>query len=241
LYKSGVWYQHDFFNGVYYNYFYYNNVYSGAIRESEGKWFYYTNSESYPNTDTLLYDFNLEIGDTLPETYTTPHDCFVVTDIDSILVNGSYKKQFYLMQGTGIGANVVIEGIGSDAGLLEQMCQFEFNWFLICYVENNISYWGASIGDCNLTVNIDELNTNKTELKIFPNPVKREDKFITVCNNNETGELRIFNCQGNLFKKIKFGTSTSTLVNISNLKSGIYIIKVNFDNGSTFAYKQILE
>lgn len=242
LYKSGLRYKHDFFNNVFSNYSYYNNVYSGAIRESEGKWFYYTN-EYYPNVDTLLYDFNLEIGDTLPESYTTPGDYYVVSDIDSIFVNGCYKKQFYFDDSSWdfIGPPVIIEGIGSYVGLLEPMCQFEFIWYLVCYVENGVSYWGASIGDCDLTVNIDDLNINKTGLSIFPNPVKRINKLITVCNNNETGELRIYNCLGNLVKKIRLEKSESIFVNISDLKSGIYIITANMDNGFTYASKQIVE
>ena len=48
------------------------------------------------NGETLLYDFGLNVGDTLPETYNLIDNNITVTGIDSILVGDSYRKVFNL-------------------------------------------------------------------------------------------------------------------------------------------------
>ena len=57
----------------------------------------YVFDQSY-NHDTLLYNFNLSLGDTLPLSYLHQHqmDTIYVTMIDSFFDGTVYRKQFHL-------------------------------------------------------------------------------------------------------------------------------------------------
>ena len=90
--------------------------FAGLIRQNiEQKKVYYR----YNNKDTLLYDFTMEIGDTIKsflKSGDTPGSD-VVLDIDSILIGDSYRKRWL----TNFSHQIYyIEGIGSTFGLLEK-------------------------------------------------------------------------------------------------------------------------
>ena len=90
------------------------NYYVGAIRQDtlQRKIYFLP---PFQNTDTLLYDFNLSLGDTLPPSYT---NCTtnIVSSVDSVLVGAMYRKRF------GLGYTYLIEGIGNTFGLLQPIC-----------------------------------------------------------------------------------------------------------------------
>ncbi len=71
-------------------------------------------------SDTLLYDFTLEVGDTLGGLYGNTGLCaqgiFTVQYIDSILVGNSYRKMI-VFQGGPCNPTAIIEGVGSTNGL----------------------------------------------------------------------------------------------------------------------------
>jgi len=121
-----------------------NNAFClGGIREENKKIYYcgeqsfYNNSINYykpyfidgcQNNEILLYDFSLNIGDTL----TNINYCFntidpnisgemkiVVSDIDTLFFNNSCRKVFYFYETSGYTFYTYwIEGIGSNRGLL---------------------------------------------------------------------------------------------------------------------------
>ncbi len=70
--------------------------------------------------DTLLYDFTLELGDTLHGLYGNTGLCseaiFTVQSIDSILVGGSYRKRINFLPDPSSPPSI-IEGVGSTTGL----------------------------------------------------------------------------------------------------------------------------
>ncbi len=67
--------------------------------------------------EELLYDFNLEVGDTLPQTNHIM-DIITVDSIYNIQVMDSYRK-IYKLKGDYIFDNILIEGIGFDGGPFE--------------------------------------------------------------------------------------------------------------------------
>ncbi len=91
----------------------------GGIRE-ENKRVYYTDLWNGEFLDeVLLYDFNLEVGDTLHCGMYVHFPTMVVENIDSVqILNGSYRKRYTLIGHGSWGTPYVIEGIGSVDGPL---------------------------------------------------------------------------------------------------------------------------
>lgn len=68
-------------------------------------------------------------------------------------------------------------------------------------------------------------DVNGAKFSVFPNPVAEN-----VVIENATGELKIYNQNGQLVKTQSLNASTSA-VELSELNSGLYIIKITDDNG----------
>ncbi|GIV26367.1 MAG: hypothetical protein KatS3mg027_0181 [Bacteroidia bacterium] len=202
-----------------------NYQYIGAIRQDVINKKVYFAPAGQPAQ--LLYDFNLNIGDTLPYSYInhTPYPK-VVTNIDSVLVNGNYHKRF------GIGYSgypgtfaYLIEGIGSSLGLLFPLeIPFEVNTMLTCVRINNQTIYPVTTPSFNcqyLPLNIEEKNIHKKSdlISIFPNP------FSTHCdinfNEKVEGDFYLFNCLGQLVEKIRINGDKLTLFR-QNLSPGVY-------------------
>lgn len=79
------------------------------------------------STELLIYDFSLQVGDTLPMQGTTIYAA-VIESIDTIIVMGVPAKRFTLDIGLGEidERNYIIEGMGGSNGLLH--FQPEFPW-----------------------------------------------------------------------------------------------------------------
>lgn len=76
-----------------------------AIREDYSKRIYYYHA--YGNTERLLWDFNIEMGDTIRK------NC-VIEKIDTIWLGTMPLKRFYCSCSDN---NIIIEGVGANTGL----------------------------------------------------------------------------------------------------------------------------
>ncbi len=114
-----------------------SNNYFGAIRNDipEKKVYFI---KAYTDTDTLLYDFNIDVGDTVPASYVNLYEYpapWTVISIDSISANGQYRRR-YNISNTGWETSL-IEGIGSIGGLFEQYFYPEGSSMLLCFFQND--------------------------------------------------------------------------------------------------------
>ena len=154
----------------------------GAIRESSNKkiWFRQFSNE-FPggvfqlNTNILLYDFGLQVGDTFRLDSTT---WAIVQSIDSIqLLSGEWRKTFFFSP-LGWATSFWIEGIGSNAGLLANyFFPFESGPDLICYhkdeellYESFEIYPYPNMTCDSLLLGIENPNTAEATFEISPNP-----------------------------------------------------------------------
>ncbi len=99
------------------NYYYLGANASYFIRSAGKSMFLRQPSDT---SEYLLYDFNLAIGDTLPNSYNYNNaggKKIQVTAIDSFHTPYGYRKRFAI-NGTGSGAQYLIEGIGNSHGLV---------------------------------------------------------------------------------------------------------------------------
>lgn len=154
------------------------------------------------SSDTLLYDFSLNVGDTLKQCAISG-GTLIVTSIDSILVGSSYRKQFNVSGGYPFS---IIEGIGSTGGLLG----LSGGWIggnneLTCFVQDKILLYdsGAFVDSCGALIN--GLNTpaiNNIMITVFPNPIHDHAIFILHITNTSTVSLNIYNAIGNLIETV---------------------------------------
>jgi hypothetical protein len=82
-------------------------------------------------------------------------------------------------------------------------------------------------------------NRSKVAFSVYPNPVQ---DFITIKSVERMKNLKIYNVTGSLLRAVDMGSqSGSRDIDVSDLPKGIYMIKVNFSEGGTFAYRIIKE
>jgi hypothetical protein len=82
-------------------------------------------------------------------------------------------------------------------------------------------------------------NRNKVAFSVYPNPVQN---FITVNSVERMKDLKVYNVTGSLLKVVDMASQAGSRdIDMSDLPKGIYMIKVNFSEGGTFAYRIIKE
>ncbi|APY11852.1 hypothetical protein BWZ22_11680 [Seonamhaeicola sp. S2-3] len=104
--------------------------------------------------------------------------------------------------------------------------------------ENGIFQCNA--GDCvagetwwvDLSTTLTSKAFNTTSFKLFPNPAKNKQFIVQAKNNESLLGIVIYDVFGKTVKKEDFKSTTFyTDINVNNLKSGVYIIKVNTTEG----------
>lgn len=227
------------------NYLFHNSgfSYGGAYREDVlAKKVYYI--EPGQTADTLLYDFNLSIGDTLPPSYVNDTNsvttaCLnVVSSIDSVLVGGSYHKRFSISNLIDMSADTVflIEGVGSTTGLLYLIGnQFERKGELLCFSVNDSVLFPSSVISCaSYNVGVGEINEPESYVSIFPNPTNGKFQIKTEAEINSIEVLDVFG------RRILYSESNQTEINISNFINGIYFVRM-IDSDENRITKKIIK
>jgi hypothetical protein len=187
--------------------------------------------------DTLLYNFNLKVGDTLPKTMNNPlFSTFTVSAVDSIFTFNGWMKAFKLNSSSSYN---FIEGMGYTNGLIEPMPIMLCNcgWSLGCYSQNTTAYYPSSGPSCLLSTSIKEEKVGNKPL-VYPNP--------------STGKYQIYLHQFSINSRIEIYTITGQLINsflpqsenveinLSKEKDGIYFLNY-ISNGKTESVKLIKE
>jgi len=143
----------------------------GIIREQD-KRIYYDYSQDQLDSFYLLYDFNVEVGDTIDHwwgIYTNwGPEVTTIAAIDSIEMCGKTRRRFLTNYYFELGIISFIEGIGSDAGLIPRYDYFESGSQLMCYSDENCA-------PCLLINDVNEVA--ESAVKVYPNPFK-ENIFI---------------------------------------------------------------
>jgi hypothetical protein len=229
IYESGLFSHYISFNLD--TSYYYQDEYIGALREDSNKRIYAF--MNFSNQDTLLYDFNLQVGDTIQHgiNHENP-DTIIVSSIDSLFDGTGYRKYFHLSNASSPGITnlpSIIEGIGSTKGLFSDFEPelFEMGSILHCCTQNNIiEFTDSSIYACSIINNINRPE-HCTGVKIFFDPIS-SNSIINFDNAllNQEFEIRIFNSLGMLLKTEKELAVENLKINTDGLKCGTYFIIV---------------
>ncbi|MBN2166754.1 MAG: T9SS type A sorting domain-containing protein [Marinilabiliaceae bacterium] len=244
-------------NDIYYKklYIFYDKTFDkkkakciGGIREDENKRIYFKGDTVIHNDkplwlaeppldEMLLYDFSLEIGDTIKNG--NSHDEIVVMDIDTILFGNTLRKVFKLSHHVEW-----IEGIGNTRGLLYSSGDIAIggsNGYLICFIQNDIVlYHNDYYDDCfpsTLNADIKQINP---EILVCSNPLEQQIQF-KWCNCI-INRIEIFDVQGVLIDVINV-SNDSTEVNYptNRMQSGVYIYRANSSNGYSQTGRFVVE
>jgi hypothetical protein len=188
-------------------------------------------------TEFLLYDFDLEVGDTLPETYNHYNHDVIVSSIDSLQVGEEYRKVFHL-ENTFFGFGLLIEGIGFNTGLLDYFDDWEFPSGLDCFTQYDTTWYPEMGVSCDLTVNT-QPNEPAPTCKVFPNPVTNR-LFIDIDPLLEFEYMVLTNAYGVRFKLLPEKLQNGRYVlDVSDFVPGIYFLQIQSDKAGNIARKLV--
>lgn len=177
--------------------------------------------------ETILYDYNLQVGDTLPLGYNIITDDIFVSSIDTIETYGTLRMRWRLSaQYLGQFADI-IEGIGSTNGLTHPIYVFEAYSFLRCYEQDDTLVYLMEGLNCVMPTDscfyLGIAEGETLDISYFPNPVTAS--FTVNFTKNFPGEytLEIYNQFGAYQKGLQLSGGIET-VNIEDLNSGIYFL-----------------
>jgi len=200
--------------------------YKGAIRQDilNKKVFYIPPAET---TEQLLYDFNMQVGDTVKgflETFSY-HDDTIIS-IDSVKVDSTYCKRWNINTCYNI---YFIEGIGSTYGLIEQSpgcITDQADYTITCFQQNGQTLYPDTTTNCQVITAVNSLDEISNHVKIFPNPSVNS---ITV-QVDKIRLIQIVDLYGKTVKRI-INKCNEYEIDIKDIPTGIYLIKIDTDNG----------
>lgn len=211
-----------------------NKTYALSLREESKKVIgygmtnaYYSQDIGTADTEFTLYDFGLEISDTIR--YST-NNFSVVTAIDSVLIKDTYRKRLIISKHAGgYDYDEWIDGIGSINGLLYPLINdFELSFDLTCFHYNGeLLYANPNYSECipsDLDVSFSE------RLKIYPNPF--QDYFMISNPGLNSFELKLYNSTGDLVHFGRYNNSNITIV--PNIPIGFYTLILIDDSEMIF-------
>ena len=235
-------------------YVYYDSVsnpltdeYAGGIREDSAKRIYFYGSDDFQyfftfqlwntndTTEKLLYDFSIDIGDSIKiENFAYPDSKYWAVGIDSIQILGKYRKRYEMRSLKSVmSTEYWIEGIGSTKGLFFPLIYDPMSGIieLLCFETNNeLIMHDDSYETCHYEANSSDGFTEDLNgiLKIYPNPVK-DFLNIEVCKDIH---FEIINCTGSIMLKKDMNTKFER-IDVTDYSHGVYILKV-YNNDKTF-------
>ncbi|MBL0044702.1 MAG: T9SS type A sorting domain-containing protein [Flavobacteriales bacterium] len=174
------------------------------------------------DSDELLYDFDLEVGETLPVTMNNWNTDITVTAIDSLLVGTEWRKRFALANSW---APFLIEGIGSSNGLFEPLSNFlECGYSLDCFGLDTVGYYPGPGPNCSLAMGVAQVSIARSNLTVSPNPVN-DMLSISGVDPQHMGFVRLFDVQGCERLQGALYRENMTL-DMSAIPGGVYVLVV---------------
>lgn len=138
--------------------------YMGAIREdvAASAWYVVFAGQT---SESLLYDFDLTIGEIISGTFGDCGSNAVVTSIDDVTVDGQVRARFHISP----WGRFIVEGVGANTGLFGYLCQFfESGSCLETYYHGTDS---LVVNGCTaIPTGLRDPIIPQASLSVFPNP-----------------------------------------------------------------------
>jgi hypothetical protein len=213
-----------------------NTGYNGAIRQDTliRKVFIVPRFES---TEQLLYDFTMQVGDSVKgfiQTVFDPKD--VVFSIDSVLVGNSYRKRWNINLSYNIS---IIEGVGCTFGLIEQSPGQIIDYYDIgisCFRQNDLTIYPDTLTNCELITSVNPIEKQIDLINVYPNPSNGTFN-IEFDQSKNIKQVQVTDLIGNIiFQKEK---NIPSKLCIDNLSPGIFMLSI-IDQDNKRINKKIL-
>lgn len=211
--------------------------YFDAIRESDSKQFYvvYKGRE----TENLLIDFGLELGDNLPDFL----DECMVQYIDTVLLGNRPLQQYHPYTTNSDGA--ILEGVGQTGPLCSisiegsnRVCAFRKQEDTLYFCDKNRLAKFLKPNRVHTITTIPTMPQVNASFEVYPNPVQQQLTINSPINNWATG--KIFNTLGQLIYEFKI-TDLNSKLDVSWLKTGMYLMQLNDEHHQAYTSKFIKE
>lgn len=181
------------------------------------------------DTVTLVYDFNLEEGDSFP---IMDNQYMIIDSIRYLEWGGSIRKHWFFNQPDYNQYNCItwIEGIGNleNFNYSGSFCIGSIGWKLLCFHENgNLVYQNPYYNSCYLFTPSELLLNNSKTINVFENV---KGKIIVDNPNLEKGLIVFYTIDG---KQINESNIESENTQVDLKKSGIILYKFTNLNGKT--------
>lgn len=229
-------------------------LYKGGIREYNQQVFFLPKDSVH---EYLLYDFSLELGDTIDYKYSKfasgyglmMVDTLIVSTIDSVQIeDGTYRKR---IEFSGFFGNYLIpihwanwiEGVGSQMGLLVPIGDIPtnaLNYVLGCLkVNNEVIYHDAFFQTCFPITESISVYDLQNKMDIFPNPFHQYTN-LKLNGNSQISGFKVINSLGQVvLQKAIIPNTTEEVLDLSLLPNGIYFLLINGDKGVSQSVKLI--
>lgn len=203
---------------------------TGFIRVDKQKVIYKPDEEAknniYPYTgeEMVVYDFSLEVGDSILFHHSREPLYIKITEVDSVLLQDGKKHKRLICSSD----RSYIEGIGSvmESPLfmfVEQVTGDNFmirNNFICCHVDDQLLYRNPRYTDCEGSIVSNETIQTPDNLKISMN-----DNILNVkLDEEEPFDIAIYSLNGVLLKQQK-GNSKEAIIPVYFGK-GIFVIRI---------------
>lgn len=174
------------------------------------------------SSEKLLYDFSLNVGDTVPDLFNYTGVSVIVDSIDTINYGGIARRRFrYALNMGPHNDPYIIEGIGNVSGLLVPLESPTISYYLICFSIGGQYIFPDSTGTCILI--------NKTnQIGSFPNltisPIPVVDVSRIDITEDILVEVEICDYFGNVKSRLESQTG-QFYINKNDFSSGFYLCK----------------
>lgn len=198
--------------------------------------------------DQLLYDFSLQLGNTI---VLSDGLTYTVQSITNVNVIGGTRREFFLVNWIGTIAGRTetwIEGVGSPRHPLKRESEMIFSdpyIYTTCSAQNGVVIYNHGIAngqstptDCSMLLTTQEMNT--IESTMYPNPF-RSELNITTRHSLSNASLQLYNSIGQLVKEMDNLNGTTITLQRDHLLSGVYILKLEENNQIISSAKVVVE
>lgn len=175
---------------------------------------------------TLMYDFNLTLGDTIIADAVFGRDTFYVVSDDSTGYYG--RRQITLMSNSQFYLPTVwVEGIGNVSGigtLWENFSAWSISggYGFLCLYSDSLTF------PCNSFLS-QMLPTQMVELELYPNP--NQGTFQVKSDILQEHTIRVFNSYGQcVFSELRPSGGVPTKIQLQDAEAGLYFIELRNSN-----------
>lgn len=204
--------------------------------------------EKDTETEELLYDFSLEVGD-VTSVYTLYNANYTETQsgynevqliaIETVTLNGQDYRQFELETADGFEVVYWIEGIGSTWGptipATAGPWPFDVAWpVLLCFEQDEtLIYDNPMYSTCFESTTSVEEHSESSPVRIYPTIA--DDVLYVDVTENKDFTIEIYDVSGRMVKTSR----NMQRIEVSDLQSGIYLVR--FTNGTIPVKQKIIK